>query len=98
MMIEVGDESKAHSVVGVARSFPCFSMRRRVALSSCRYGVNQVLDCRDEIGFVMSSAYLSSRLERVELLSSIRSDKLYGGCVMSGSDKRSDINMPISIE
>jgi len=24
VMIEVGDESKAHSVVGVARSFPCF--------------------------------------------------------------------------
>ena len=24
VMIEVGDESKAHSVVGVTRSFPCF--------------------------------------------------------------------------
>ena len=67
MVIEIGDESKAHGMVGVTRAFPCFSMRRRVALSSCGYGVNQGLDGRDEIGFVMSGTCLSSRLERVEL-------------------------------
>ena len=41
-------------------------MRRRVALSSCRYEVNHGFDGRDEIGFVMSGACLSSRLVRVE--------------------------------
>ena len=38
-----------------------------MALSSRRYGVNQGFDGRDEIGFVMSGACLSSRLEKVEL-------------------------------
>ena len=66
-MIEVGDDSKAHSMVKVARAFPSFSMRRRVALSSCRYGVNQGFDGRDESGFVISGACLSRRLDRVEL-------------------------------
>ena len=47
--------------------FHAFSMRRRVALSSCRYEVNHGFDGRDEIGFVMGGACLSSRLKRVEL-------------------------------
>ena len=47
--------------------FHAFSMQRRVALSSCRYEVNHGFDGRDEIGFVMGGACLSSRLKRVEL-------------------------------
>ena len=67
VMIEVGDESKAHSVVGVARSFPCLFHAKSCGFSLRSYGVNRGLDSRDEIGLVMSGACLSSRLERVEL-------------------------------
>ena len=46
--------------------FRACSMRRRFTLCSCKYGVSQGFDGRDEIAFVMSGACLSRRLERVE--------------------------------
>ena len=68
-MIEVGDDSKAHGMVRVARAFPSFfdATSRGLELMQIWSGVDQGFDGRDESGFVMSGACLSRRLERVEL-------------------------------